>query len=240
MNQHETYQPAPPDTWGTDNLAAQPWGGTQLTVPVATAAAPQPSSKKSLFIVGAVVMVVIVAVVLTAIVGSMLLSDDGDAQAGNSAADSASGMTEFQNMPEAMVSGVPADVGSAVSHCTAEGSLLVLKIRDNVDLCNIKSGQMDSRGLEAIYYLDTTIQVELALTELDGMESQIYRSKGSDERHLAVHALSWDSEPTTVYLVDSPEPDKAIVYRFQEITEQDLVDFLEKYKILDQATTEAV
>lgn len=267
MNQNETYSPAPAHTWGPDNLTASPnfppdngngfsgnaFSGNPMTAPMGTPQTKQSSAKQPLVIIGAVVLVVVVVLGVIAIVGAMLYSDDqtvasdgsGLAEApslsespSTSAADdpsASSRLPDWQQMPADMVAQVPKQLGDAVVYCSSR-HLIMFDIEDEVPSCSVSSAEIDTFGMQSFYYLDNKTEVEAAIVGSDYLESEVYRSKEEKDKVFAVHTDSIGG----AYLVHSPAPDKAIVYRFLSATEDDIVSFLETFNIVQEVTTEAV
>lgn len=240
MNQHEPYSPAPPAVWGTDHLKVAdktpPLVGNQLTIPVAAPASKHRSGKQTALIIGAVILVVVIVVVIIAVAGRALYSTDRDNQARSTTqTEDSTKLLNFEDMPAEMVEKVPAEIGEAVAFCT-DLSIVALDIYDEVPHCAIENEELDSYGLKSVNYLNTTEQVELALSEHDSLESHVYGLEDSPDQHFAVHTQG-SATSATVYLVESPAPDQAIVYELADVTEDDLVSFLERYEVIGQGTT---
>lgn len=257
MNQNQTYSPAPANTWGPDNLTvppkAPPYSGNPMTVPVAAPTANKSSAQQPLLVIGAVVLVLVVVLGIVAVVGGLLysgdqtgtsdgsalaetprLSEEPSASATDDSSDS-SRIPDWEKMPADMVAQVPQELGDAVVYCSSR-QLILFDIEGEVPSCSVSPIDIDTFGMQSFYYLDNKAQVEAAIVGPDYMESEVYRSKEEKDKVFAVHI----DRTGGAYLVHSTAPDRAIVYRFRSASEEDIVAFLDTFKIIDQASTEAV
>lgn len=260
MNQNETYSPAPAHTWGPDNLSVPPnvppssgnsFSSNPMTVPVATAAAGKSSAQQPLLIIGAVVLVIVVMLGVVAVVGGLLYSSDQTVTSDDPAiaeaprtsespsktddSSDSSRLSDWEKMPADMVAQVPQELGDAVVYCSSR-RLIPFDIEGEVPSCAVSPTDIDTFGMQSFYYLDNKAAVEAAIVGSEYMESEVFRSKEEKDKIFAVHTDSIGG----AYLVHSPAPDRAIVYRFLSASEDDIVAFLETFNVVGEVTTEAV